>query len=119
MTMYVSEMVNIEAGVSIGGSGGMQWSVTSSSIVVFSGDGYIVNTSSGEITLTLPGSPVEGDQIGVADYNNNFETNNCVINRNGKNIMGLGENFICDVNNSSMVFVYTDNTIGWKILYGI
>jgi len=119
MTIRISELLNVSVGVSVGGSGGLTWKVTSLNTSAIPGNGYIVNTVSGEISLTLPASPIAGDQIGVTDYNNGFETNKCTILRNGKNIMGLQEDFVCDVNGTSIVFVYADATQGWKILYGV
>ena len=117
MTIYVSKMVNISAGVSvIGGSGGLEWKVISVNTNAVTKNGYIINTSGGSVTLTLPSAPVAGDIIGIADYNKNFATHNCTIDRNGKNIMGMGENFVCDVNNTNITLIYTDNTLGWKML---
>jgi len=119
MTILISELLNVSTGVSIGGSGGITWKVTSLNTSTIPGNGYIVNTVSGEISLTLPEDPLAGDQIGVTDYNDNFGTNKCIILRNGKNIMGLQEDFICDVDRTSIMLVYADATQGWKILYGV
>jgi len=120
MTIYISELLNMNVGVTIGGGGGgLSWKVTLVSVNIESGEGYIVNTSSSSVTLTLPASPVAGDQIGVSDYDSGFSTNNCILSRNGNKIMGLSEDFVCDVDNMSIMLVYADTTQGWKILYGV
>ena len=118
MTIYVSDLLNMSGGVPVGG-GGVNWKMISINTIASVGDGYIIDTASGVITLTLPPFPQVGDQIGVADYNKNFETNNGIISRNDHKIMGLSEDFVCDVNDTSILFVYTGITYGWKILNGI
>lgn len=114
----MSDLLNMRIGGSVG-SGGINWNMVSISVNATSGNGYIVDTSGGQVTLTLPASPSVGEQIGVSDYNKHFETNNCIISRSGHKIMGLSEDFVCDVNASTMMFVYTGVTQGWNILYGI
>ena len=119
MTIYVSEMLNVYTGVTIGGGGGLSWKVISVNTDAIGSNGYLVDTSGAQVTVTLPAAPNPGDQIGISDYNNNFETNNCILARNGNKIMGLSENFICDVNKTSFILVYADTAQGWKILYGV
>ncbi len=86
----------MNVGVTIGGGdSGLSWRVVSVNTNAEGGKGYITNTTSGSITLTLPASPVAGDQIGVSDYDSGFSENNCILSRNGNKIMG------------------------WKILYGV
>jgi hypothetical protein len=48
-------------------------------------------------------------KVGVGNFANT------VINRNGKNIMGLVENMTIDINNSTTIFQYISETIGWRI----
>ena len=119
MSIYISQILNVSSGVSVGGGGGLLWGVVSVNSNTESGNGYIVNTTSGQVTLTLPSTPSPGDQIGISDYNSGFEANNCIISRNGSNIMGLSNDFICDVNSMSIMLVYADASQGWKILSGI
>lgn len=68
-------------------------------------------TSSGQ-TVTLPASPAPGWAITVLV--GNFV--NTTINRNGKLIMGLAENFTIDVPNVAVSFIYFDDSIGWRII---
>ena len=44
-----------------------------------------------------------------------FATNNLIINRNGKKIMGLSENFTVSTDNASIGLVFTGDTYGWKL----
>ena len=115
MSIYLSDLINIGTSIHLAG-GGISWKVISVSTLAANGNGYIANTSGGEFTLTLPATPSIGDQIGVSDYNKNFETYKCTVLRNGKKIMGLEEDFDCDVNNTNIIFVYINSVQGWKIL---
>jgi hypothetical protein len=64
-------------------------------------------------TLTLPGSPVAGDQLRVVNMSG---TATCVLGRNGSNIMGLAQDMTIDVNNFGGSFVYADATRGWVLV---
>ncbi|SEA28199.1 hypothetical protein [Marinobacterium iners] len=67
---------------------------------------YLVDTSAGAVTLTLPDTPSNGDKIGIVDATGSFGTHNCVINRNGKTIMGLAENMNIDIENAAIDLIY-------------
>ena len=68
-------------------------------------------TASG-ITLTLPASPAVGDyvSVGVLGFDD------VVVNRNGNNIMGLGEDMTINIKNTSVDLTYVNATLGWRIL---
>jgi hypothetical protein len=104
-------------GLGGGGGGGLTWAITSTAVSATTDKGYFVDTSAGQVTITLPASPSIGDTVAVVDYDGSFATNKCIIGRNTKNIMGLAEDFDCDFNNLGIVFVYSDATQGWKISY--
>ena len=78
-------------------------------------DIYLDGTS--VITITLPADPVQGNKIRITDMSGDMTTNNAVINRNGKNIMKLAENFSIDENYKSCEFVYLNSIIGWGIVF--
>ena len=103
--------------VSLGGSTTSQhidWqSVVTSNTTMVSGRGYFVNTTSGSITMTLPASPSAGDYVAIKDYAATFQTNSCVIARNGSNIQGAANNSEVDTARASVVLVYADATKGW------
>jgi hypothetical protein len=102
---YVSQIVDAEFFNSFG------WEIieTASSRSAEPGQ-YTIVTSSGQ-TITFPSAPVKGYSIKVG-VGNFADT---VINRNGKNIMGLAENMTIDKNNSTTIFQYISETIGWRI----
>ena len=104
------------SGTISGVSGIVNWqtgSIKTASFTASAGEGYFVNTTSGEVTVTLPASPSAGDQVGIKDYANTFDTNNCIIARNGSKIQGQTSNFIIDVEGQYISFIYIDSTQGW------
>lgn len=76
---------------------------------------YFVPSSIDPFTLTLPASPELGDEIQIFDSGNYAGTQNITINRNGKNINGVADNALLDVNGVAAVFVYTGSTYGWRM----
>jgi len=75
--------------------------------------GYFVNTTAGQITVTLPASPSVGDQVAIKDYAGTFGTNSCVIAGNGANIQGSAADSALKTNRGAAVLVYVDSTKGW------
>lgn len=97
-------------------SSGMSWSIISSNTTLSPNNGYLVNTGSNVVTVTLPSSPSIGDTIVISDYSGSFGTNNCVVSGGAENIMGLAEEFYCDINNLGVTLLYADTTQGWRIV---
>jgi hypothetical protein len=77
--------------------------------------GYFVNTTSGQITITLPASPTAGDVIAIKDYANTFDTNKAILNANGNKIQGSTTNFEITIEGASSQFIYVDATRGWVL----
>ena len=100
-------------------AGGTSWQavkVTGDSPVSgAAGAGYFMNTTSGAITLTLPGSPTIGDEISFIDYAGTFDTNNLTVARNGKNINGSAADLTVATERAANTLVFTDNTQGWLL----
>lgn len=76
-------------------------------------DGVQTNTSGGAFTVTLPASPVTGDQVVVVDSANSWATNNLTIGRNGSTIDGSASDLTCDISGVSVQFVYSGTT--WDV----
>ena len=89
--------------------------IKTASFTATDNQGFFVNTTSGEITVTLPASPSAGDVVGIKDYANTFDTNKCILNANGNKIQGSTTNFNITVEGSSIIIIYVDATQGWVI----
>lgn len=86
-----------------------------SNITVSSQVVYFVDTTGGSKTATLPASPEFTDRIIFIDAFSSFSTNPLIISRNGKPINSLTENYSGNINNSTLILDFIDNTIGWKL----
>lgn len=92
--------------------------LTESNVTLASNVRYIVNTESSIYDLTFPLEPEFGDFIEILDYKNTFAINNCNIYFNGLPYNGDGSTptIALDYPGTHVKFVYTDSTIGWKIV---
>ena len=100
-----------------GATGSASWNTTvkTSTFTAVAGEGYFVNTTSGEVDVTLPaGSP--GAVVAVKDYAGTWDTNNCIIISNGsEKIGGSTNNATLNTEGLSATFIYIDSTQGWLI----
>ena len=121
------DTISIPAGVTItnagtasgfGSTGEVSWNttkITADPGPAVSGVGNFTDTSGSAFNVTLPSSPSAGNVVAVADYANTWDTNNLTIARNGSNIEGAAENFVCNVEGAAITFVYVDATKGWVV----
>jgi hypothetical protein len=79
-------------------------------------DIIFVDTSASAHTVTLPSSPSLGEKVLIADLADNAGTNNIIVNRNSSKIDGVEENFLIDINNGKIEFIYTNSTYGWRTI---
>ena len=100
-----------------GATGSASWNTTvkTGDFTAVAGEGYFVNTTSGEIDVTLPaGSP--GSVVAVKDYANTWDTNNCILISNGsEKIGGSTNNGVLSTEGLAVTLVYVDSTQGWLI----
>ena len=101
-----------------GGSGGpITWSTIDESYTtnVITGntsatkDNHYYLNGSG-ITLTLPSSPTVGDEVRISEVAGNV---NCIIGRNGSNIMSSASDLTIDTAYLVLYLRYVNSTIGW------
>ena len=120
------QTVTIPAGVTItnsgtqsgfGRTGSVDWqtgSVKTSNFTAANGEGYFVNTTSGEVTMSLPAG-VAGYIVSVQDYANTFDSNKMIISPNGSdNINGGNGNVELNTEGEGLTLVYVDSTQGWR-----
>jgi hypothetical protein len=83
-------------------------SVITSNTSAEAGTYYYLNAAS--IIITLPTSPIAGDQIGIAEISGNVTS---VVARNSSNVMGLPEDLALDVAYAAFRLTFVDATQGW------
>jgi hypothetical protein len=99
------------------GGGGLEWSVISGDTDAEADKGYLMNAS-GNITLTLPANPSEGDTVGVCDFANKATTYTLTVARNGKNIEGSADDLVLNIDGVGFVLCYTNEARGWEVVSG-
>jgi len=74
---------------------------------------YPINTTSNPVYVTLPPSPIIGQQISIFDYAGTAVTNNIIINPNTNKFQGSTANTTMASPRESAQLVYVDSTQGW------
>jgi len=100
-----------------GATGSASWTTTvkTGDFTAVAGEGYFVDTSSGEIDVSLPAGTA-GAVVAVADYAKNFATNNVILVPNGSNkINGSTTTAKLDTNGIAVTLIFIDATKGWIV----
>lgn len=84
-----------------------------SGFTAVSGNTYMLDTSSASFTVTLPGSPAAGDEIGFMDVASTFDSNPVTLGRNSLKVFNAAADGTLDVKGYAGVIVYTGTTYGW------
>ena len=96
--------------------GGNPWVTKTSNYTAAASDRIFVDTSGGAVTITLPASPLTGDQVTMVDVAGTFDTNNLTIGRNSLKIMGATEDMTVAQENAGIALVYSGSTNGWRLV---
>ena len=98
-----------------GRTGTVNWQTTikTANFTASDGEGYFVNTTSGEITMNLPAGTA-GAIVAFKDYLNTFDTNKFMVVPNGSDKIGGTAGTADFVTESqSVTLIFTDSTRGW------
>ncbi len=101
------------SGVSVG-QGATQWSVVSSNYFALPSQGLFADSTNGSFTINLPTSPSTGDTIIVSDKAGKFSAN--PVSSGIEKIDGKDGPIILNIADASVVLVYTDSTVGWRLI---
>ena len=110
-------ITNSGTAAGFGATGAASWDTTvkTGDFTAVSGVGYFVNTTSGEVDVTLPAGTA-GAVVAVKDYAKTFDTNNCILISNGsEKIGGSTNNAILSTEGLAVTLVYVDSTQGWLV----
>ena len=114
----IVEITTIAAGAAGGGGGGgaaasWTYSAVSTNTSAVAGYRYIVDTSSANLTITLPASGTLGDEIMIIDGTGNASTHEITVDRNGGKIQGTASNMTVTTDRAAFTLVYYNRTQGW------
>jgi len=87
---------------------GFTTNVITTSTTATKNNHYYLNGAT--ITLTLPATPSVGDEVRLSEVAGNVD---CIIARNGSNIMSVADNLTVDLAYAVIYLRYVDATIGW------
>jgi hypothetical protein len=119
------DTISIPAGATLVNSGtatgfGLTWqSVQTTGFTAVKGNAYPVDTTSTEITVTLPATPSAGDQVQIVDYAGTADTNQIIIDPNGNKIESGIANLALKGEREGVILTYIDSTQGWLATSGI
>jgi hypothetical protein len=94
---------------------GVPWTLINSSTTLISGTRNLIDTSASAITLTLPASPVQGDEITIMDGSGDASVNNITVDRNGNPIESATSNMLLNSQHELITLTFYDTTTGWVI----
>lgn len=77
-------------------------------------DVILVDTTAA-VTITLPLSASQGDEVYVCDVTANANVQNITVDRNGHLINGVAEDLVMDIAFSSVKLIYDNASNGWHI----
>jgi len=98
------------------GSGGLKpTSIKTSAYTAAANDLVRCNSTAGAFSITLPASPLDGDQIGIIDVSNTFGTYAVSVLPNGKTIEDDSTSLILDMTGAYVTFVYSSSTSNWRL----
>lgn len=106
---------NVVLASNVTGAGPDAWETIITTHSATAKERLLANTANASFNITLPASPVLGDEIFIADAFN-FGTNSANVLRNGNLIDGLAENLELDVEGAQVQLVY-DGSGNWKVYY--
>jgi len=97
-------------------SGGTQWqsSIKTADFTAVAGQGFWVNTASGDVVVTLPASGSVGDIVELADYSRTWALHSVTLADNGLNFQGTGSSVpVYNENGQHVELIYSGSTKGW------
>lgn len=84
-------------------------------IVLEVGANLFCDTRGGFFTITLPTNPLPGTTVSVFDTQDYFQSEYVIIDPGTEKINAIEGNLILDVGGATVVFIYINETIGWRI----
>jgi len=93
----------------------IEWQgVQTGNFTAVAGRGYFVDTTSNTITVTLPGSPSQGDTVVLKDYARTWNTN--AVSTSSANYDGVTKTNSFNTQGQTVTLVYMDGTKGWSLI---
>jgi hypothetical protein len=101
-----------------GATGSASWNTTvkTGDFTAVAGEGYFVDTTSGEITCNITSRNSAGAVVAIKDYANTFDTNKVTLIQNGSDkIGGSALNADLTTEGIAVTLIFIDSTQGWLV----
>ena len=113
------EITTVTGGAGGGGGGGggvsYTYSDVSANTTMAASTKYIVDTTTANITLTLPSTATLGDEISIIDGTGNSSTHAITVARNGGKIQGDASDMVVTTDRAAFTLAYYNSTQGWLL----
>lgn len=91
------------------------WTIVTGTLNATVNSRYLLDSSGGSFTVTLPASPSTGDWVQFADAGGVLNVSSVTLARNGSKIAGAEDDLELDIRNVGFKLVYSDSTNGWRL----
>ena len=78
-------------------------------------DQILADITGGNLTIEFPATPSNNDWVKLVKIGSISTGNVLTLDENGESIMGAAENFIVDLDDVPLMFVYKSSTSDWRI----
>lgn len=95
-------------------SNASSWSVFSTNQTAVNTSAFMIDTTAGSVTVTLPAFPNDNDYVRIADYAGTFNINPCVVTSAADDINGFSRDLNLTRKNMSVELTFRTGE-GWKI----
>jgi hypothetical protein len=99
-----------------GGGGDSSWQIVTETTTLQSNKKYLINTSAGSYSVSLPASPAAGDSVKISDAAD-FNTNPLTVLRNSNTIENLEQDVLLTVGSVTYEFIFSGTT--WQVVASI
>ena len=118
-TLTIAGTINASTGTATGFGDNLDWQtsdIKTGNFTAVAEKGYLVNTTSGGVTVSLPAGTA-GAQIGLVDYAGTWDSNTCTVNANGTDkIQGVTSGqLLLAKDREAISLLYADSTQGWIV----
>jgi len=90
-----------------------KWRTVSAAETVQAGAKLFVDTNGGAVTITLPASPAEGDEVHFVDSRYTFDSNALTVGRNSSKIANTSADLVVNTEGAAFGLVFSGSDVGW------
>ena len=90
-----------------------KWRTLTAAETIQAGAKLFIDTNGSAYTVTLPASPILGDEVHFADSRFTFDTNALTVGRNSSKIANTTADLVVNTEGAAFGLVYSGSNVGW------